>query len=421
MSEVMKKYEKTDSNREEVSEWGSLTKIKYDPEKAQENIDRALAERAAKEGQSAAEKPKLPTDTEEIFINQMVQIHDATIGLARDLNAEDAKRNPYYEMSDKIKVKQNLMQTFDYSGGKLAPTAELDNLITEYEAKLAEAQQLGDKSKIEWLEEEVAKRREARELLRGGPELYDMFERQATELQDEGKVLALQQRQEQESRERSEDRVKQRHERVEQQVESLINNIPKEELERVHDAVFDHVDKKQVAKLVEEKIREIPPEVFEHISNEYQRNPKEAYEVVVSQLTKVLGLENRPKTGHLPTPKNIKEFVFGPDGYYEPDSQELLLNPVNTKMGIVKLASHEMFHIWQDEEVFAGTERGTLYAYNNKNYITPDQGMKKYADQLVEAEAYAFSNRFVSELKKYMGVRGKIRQLTHRSRRSEQK
>lgn len=416
----MKNHEETDDGQEKVSGWGSLTKIKYDPEKAQENIDKALAERAARENQNMPEKTELPTDIEEIFINQMVQIHDATINPAQSLSTEDVERNPYYEMSDKVKVKQNLMQAFDYSGGKLAPTAELDNLITEYEVKLAEAQRIGDDNKIEWLKEEVAKRREARELLKGGSELYDMFEQQAVELQNKGDVLSQQQRQE-ERKISYEDMAKRRQEKAEQQVESLINKIPKEELERVHDAVFDHVDKKQVNKLVEEKIREIPPEVFEHISSEYRRNPKEAYEVVVSQLTKGLGLENRPKTGRLPAPKNIKEFIYGPDGYYSPDSQELLLNPTNSKMGDVKLASHEMFHIWQDEEVFAGTDRGILYAYNNENYITPDQGMKKYTGQLIEAEAYAFSNKFVSELKKYMGIRGKIRQLTHRSRRSEQK
>lgn len=192
----MKNHEETDDGQEKVSGWGSLTKIKYDPEKAQENIDKALAERAARENQNMPEKTELPTDTEEIFINQMVQIHDATINPAQSLSTEDVERNPYYEMSDKVKVKQNLMQTFDYSGGKLAPTAELDNLITEYEVKLAEAQRIGDDNKIEWLKEEVAKRREARELLKGGSELYDMFEQQAVELQNKGDVLSQQQRQE---------------------------------------------------------------------------------------------------------------------------------------------------------------------------------------------------------------------------------
>lgn len=290
-----------DSDQEKSTGWEILSPenndIDFDPERAERYSNQVKSELDAKTEKSDQgsypDVSHLPSDTSELFINQMVRIHDdVTSAPTQAWLANQYQGNSYYAMADQVKVKQNLMQTFDYSGGQLRPTPELDRVIQDYENKLEEARNSQDAEKIAVYESEVSMRREARELLSGGQELYNMFDKQASELIAEGDVFARQQQEEHERILRQERAANVISEKLRERAEALVEQLSPAEIAKLQEQTINHVDRKEMDEFIEEKIKEISPAVFEHINQEYQRNPAEAHEVVISELTEALGLEN---------------------------------------------------------------------------------------------------------------------------------
>lgn len=93
-------------------------------------------------------------------------------------------------------------------------------------------------------------------------------------------------------------------------------------------------------------------------------------------------------------------------GCYDPDSNTIYINQRNfdDPNEIVDTVAHEMRHAYQYERALKlETYEDYLYAYNFVNYISPYMSENGYVnfvdyqDQLVEAEARAFANLFVTE------------------------
>ena len=121
-----------------------------------------------------------------------------------------------------------------------------------------------------------------------------------------------------------------------------------------------------------------------------------AIESLTSVIAELQGIKEKPAL-------KVFEGDSGIRGAYNPSTKSLSINAslLDSPKDVVGTISHEMRHAYQDMRAQMGeTRMDYLYRLNFENYIEPlDLGGKylfftDYQDQLVEAEARAFSRIF---------------------------
>lgn len=121
-----------------------------------------------------------------------------------------------------------------------------------------------------------------------------------------------------------------------------------------------------------------------------------AMETLVSVISELQGIKERPAL-------TVFDGESGVRGAYNYKTKSLSINSLllDSPKDVIGTISHEMRHAYQDMRAQMGeTRMDYLYKLNFENYIEPlDLGGKylfftDYQDQLVEAEARAFSSIF---------------------------
>lgn len=124
----------------------------------------------------------------------------------------------------------------------------------------------------------------------------------------------------------------------------------------------------------------------------YETNYKFGNARLVGYLTKMLGLESRPKIIYKPKGEKDTQTC----AYYDPEDNSIVFiyEPGRSKKGNHKDANttaHEVWHAYQEQCARNGSsDRDYLYDANSRHYV--ELG-KDYSAQLVEREAIWFGNQ----------------------------
>ena len=112
---------------------------------------------------------------------------------------------------------------------------------------------------------------------------------------------------------------------------------------------------------------------------------------LVESICKILKIHNTPPILFFDEPDT------GNYGGYDLVENRIEINIayMNDPKDVVDTISHELWHTHQKECASdSNNERGILYSYNFRNYVSPADNYKLYSSQLVEVEARVFACEF---------------------------
>ncbi len=170
-----------------------------------------------------------------------------------------------------------------------------------------------------------------------------------------------------------------------------------------HDAI-EGMDPAIIDQNVNAIINSVPPRAFDHLAKLIRRPKKREtfYQEVQDVLVRALNLEgvNIETQMFVDDPSKQEGFcTVQQDGYL------VGINAVATDQNpwaYARILAHELYHVLQNRVQKAGdTELADLYDFNVEHYGRPDDvGYSPYRNQLIEAEAFHFMDRFLGEIQK---------------------
>ena len=178
------------------------------------------------------------------------------------------------------------------------------------------------------------------------------------------------------------------------------------ETERIKDFYREKYFSKEYDELMSPFLRKIEPGRVKSVNEKIICGDKGelmwGYKQLVYDVADILNLEKRPGLKFLNLSNAQKKDLGMEDtGAFCNGDTVYILNledsrHYNRVTSIVDVVAHEMWHIYQQDEIRKGGARADIYRENFENYSDShsQENFYAYATQPVEAEAYIFGRRF---------------------------